>query len=101
MYYHCFQEVSSASPTDAVKQIKEKKKKEHEAVNQHQNDVSGSLIPHNSRTGLWPGSEKVLKSGILFCVLKSQLLGRRLAIAQRKKNSHYSKASSCRLLIHS
>ncbi|TRZ21434.1 hypothetical protein HGM15179_005655 [Zosterops borbonicus] len=31
------EEVSSASPTDAVKQIK--KKKEHEAVNQHQNDL--------------------------------------------------------------
>ncbi|NXM96766.1 SYTC2 ligase, partial [Sylvia borin] len=33
------EEVSSASPTDAVNQIKEEKKKELEAVNQHQNDL--------------------------------------------------------------
>ncbi|NWZ70626.1 SYTC2 ligase, partial [Acrocephalus arundinaceus] len=33
------EEVSSASPTDAVNQIKEEKKKENEAVNQHQNDL--------------------------------------------------------------
>lgn len=86
MYYHCLQEISSASPTDEVNQIKEEKKKEHEAVNQHQNDVSGSLIPCNNRTGFWPGSEKVLISRILCCILKSQPLGSRLAIAQRKKN---------------
>ncbi|XP_063268622.1 threonine--tRNA ligase 2, cytoplasmic isoform X2 [Prinia subflava] len=33
------EEVSSAIPTDAVNQIKEEKKKENEAVNQHQNDL--------------------------------------------------------------
>lgn len=76
-----------------VNQIKEEKKKENGAVNQHQNDVSGSLISH--RNGFWPGSEKVLKSEILCYILKSQLLGRRLAIAQRKKNPHYLRASSC------
>lgn len=85
MYCHCFQKVSSANPTDAVNQIKEEKKKENEAVNQHQNDVSGSLIPCSNRSGFHPGSEKALKSGILCCILKSQLLGRKLTIAQRKK----------------
>ncbi|NXE60624.1 SYTC2 ligase, partial [Calcarius ornatus] len=33
------EKVSSASPADAVNQIKEEKKKENEAVNQHQNDL--------------------------------------------------------------
>ncbi|NWZ43424.1 SYTC2 ligase, partial [Brachypodius atriceps] len=33
------EEISSASPPDEVNQIKEEKKKEHEAVNQHQNDL--------------------------------------------------------------
>ncbi|XP_032926658.1 threonine--tRNA ligase 2, cytoplasmic-like [Catharus ustulatus] len=33
------EKVSSASPTDAVVQIKEEKTKENEAVNQHQNDL--------------------------------------------------------------
>lgn len=69
VYFVLSQKVSSASPTDAVIQIKEEKTKENEAVNQHQNDVSCSLIPHNNVSGFWPGSEKVLKSRILCCVL--------------------------------
>jgi len=66
-----------------VSQSKEEKKKENEAVNRHRDDVNGYFISHNSRRKsiVWLGSEEVLKSEIICCILKFRILGRRLAMA--------------------